>query len=755
MPRWADDSWHIAMAVTRRKFISASAYALATLAAGAQLKNELVASIFKPTLPRSRTLSPRTAIYTSCHQCDQQCAEVAYVNDGVVVKLDGNPIDQKSKGRLCPKGQAGILEVYNPYRLKKPMVRTNPEKGFNVDPGWKEVTWEEALDQLSGKLTDIINKYGARAIAGADSSSISSFFRAIGSPNMFQSGNLCYYSEILTQVEVTGGQFNNSDLIGGLTKCVVMFSNTAETVENPFGGQVGEAKAGGAKTVVFDPRLTDTAAFADEWVPIRPGTDLAAMLALINVLITENLYDKEFVEENTYGFDKLTEFCKQYTPEWAENITDVPAATLLRIAREFGTTRPSVATIRRGPSKQRKGYWRVFHAWTILNALVGSIDVRGTTIADRYAQLGSVRTPSTPPPTYPHAIDGREFLQTPGGVGDAYLWEAGTQDSFADSVLNGPYPVKALLFAWANPMHSAPNRQKWTEALRACFVVDIDYQMTDTAWFADLVLPCPTYLERDEVVNASLYEPKPQINCRQKVINPLYDTKEEGEIWLELGKRMGIDQYLPPVGVGALDARLAPQGITFEDFKKKGVIIIDRPFEPTRKFGTPTGKIELYSKRFEETGFDPMPAWKGPSIEPSNDYPLYFVSFNDSTKYMTMHDWNPWLEELMDPSLWINTATASTAGISEGDQVYVESQWGKLKARAKLTEGIRPDTVALAHGRGFQNPQTAPCAREGASDNYLTRPASRADHMEWYRNKEEPLAIARFMDFTVKLSRAE
>ncbi len=362
-------------------------------------------------------------------------------------------------------------------------------------------------------------------------------------------------------------------------------------MENPFGRQVGEARGSGTKIVVFDPRLSDTAALADEWVPIKPGTDLAAMLAMINVLITENLYDQKFVEENTYGFDELAEFSKQYTPEWAESITDVPADTLRRIAREFGTTKPSVATIRRGPSKERKGYWRVYHAWAILNALVGSIDVRGTTIADRNPNLASVHPPEAPPAAYGQSIDGREqLLPTPGGAGDPYLTEAGTQDSFADSVLNGPYPVKALIFAGANAMHSSPNRQKWTEALRACFVVDIDYQMTDTAWFADVLLPCPTFLERDEVVSAGLYAPQPQINCRQKVIKPLYDTKEEGEIWQELGERMSIQQYLPPVGATSLDAILAPQGITFEEFKTKGVIIEDRAFRTREKIRHSHGK---------------------------------------------------------------------------------------------------------------------------------------------------------------------
>ncbi len=743
------------MAVTRRKFVLASVSALAAFGALSPISNELVAALFRAKNPKSQSPKPRTAIYTACHQCDQQCAEIAYVQDGVLVKLDGNPIDQKSKGRLCPKGQAGVLEAYNPYRIKKPMVRTNPQKGFNVDPGWREVSWEEALDTLSAKLKSIIDQYGARAIAGDDVSLIAPFFSAIGSPNTFRCGNTCYYSPIATQMAVMGTPFYNSDLIGGVTKYVMMFSNTGETVENPFGGQLGEARGGGAKVVVFDPRLSDTAAVADEWIPIKPGTDLAAMLAMANVIITENLYDHAFVDGYTFGFDKLAEFSKQYTPEWAEKITDIPADTLRRIARELAANRPSVVTIRRGPSKHRKEYWRVYHAWAILNALNGSIDVRGTTIADRSPKLGSVGTPKSPPAPYGQSIDGREqLLPTPGGVWDYYITQAGTQDSFVDGVLNGPYPVKALIFAGANPMHSSPNREKWGEALQASFVVDIDYQMTDTAWFADVVLPCPTYLERDELIDGSLYAPQPQVYIRQKVIDPLYDTKEEIAIWHELGKRMGIEDYLVPYGEAALDTRLKPQGTTFAELKKKGVIIVDQPFEPIRKFNTPTGKIELYSNRLKDAGFDPLPAWKGPSVEPSNDYPLYLATFNDATKYMSMHDWNPWLEELMDSSLWINTETAKKAGIAAGDSVFVESKWGKIKLNARLTEGIRPDTVAMAHGRGYENPQTAPSARVGVSDNSISRLVSRADHIEWYRNKEEPFGVGRWLDFTVKVSKA-
>ena len=202
------------------------------------------------------------------------------------------------------------------------------------------------------------------------------------------------------------------------------------------------------------------------------------------------------------------------------------------------------------------------------------------------------------------------------------------------------------------------------------------------------------------------------------------------------------------------DTQLAPLGITFDQLKSQGIFQVQQTFTPIRKFSTPSGKIELYSTVFENAGFDPLPSWTESPIQPTSDYPLYFVSFDEATNSETKSAWNPWLSEVMDNGLWINSDTANSLGIKNGDMVVVESPYGKISVKASLTEKIRVDTIAFAHGRGYQNSGTDSWARTGVNENLLTRPATLQDHINWYQSKDEPFGIARFMDFTVKVSKA-
>ncbi|HUK49565.1 MAG TPA: molybdopterin-dependent oxidoreductase [Terriglobales bacterium] len=698
-----------------------------------------------------------SSLYTACHQCDQQCAEIAYLKNNVLVKLDGNPDDPQCAGKLCPKGQAAIMDLYNPNRLKVPLVRTNPQKGLNVDPKWTQVSWSDAFDTIASKFKDIISQYGAQAIAGQSQlqlGDLQSFFKAIGSPNTFQCGATCYYSCMAPQAAVMGNTFHQQDLIQGTTKYVILFSNVSETIENPNARQVVEAQAGGAKIVVFDPRMSASAAKADLWVPIVPGTDQAAVLAMINVIVTKELYNADFVNNFTSGFDQLSTFIQQYTPEWAEPITGIPAVTLRQIAEEFATQVPSAALFRRGPAKSRGQYWKFVHAWAILNSLVGSIDVRGTVTATRGASLEYVGPPQNPPSPYSLAVDSREkLLPTPGGVWDGGLRSTGTSDSLADSALNGPYPAKALIAAGANWIGGSPNTATWIKALSNTFVLVLDYQMTDTAWFADVLLPVPTFLERNEIATP-MYSIVPTVYARQSVVASLYDTKTEIEIWHEIGSRLGVEQYINPYGTDVLDSQLKPLGISFDQLKAKGIFQVRQDFTPIRKFQTPSGKIELYSTNFKNAGFDPLPTWTESPIKPTSDYPTYFVSFDEATNSLTKTAGNPWLSELFDNGLWINSDTANNLGINDGDGVVVESPYGKITAKASLTERIRTDTVALAHGRGYSSSGADSWARRGVSESPLTRPSTVQDHLDWYQNKDEPFGISRYMDFTVKVSKA-
>ena len=262
--------------ISRRRFVKVAAASAAIAGIAINLtKPSLLFSRLPNALSNPTTLNsdPTTSdtlydssLYTSCHQCDQQCAEIAYLKNNVLVKLDGNPDDPECVGRLCPKGQGAIMDLYNPNRLKVPLVRSNPQKGLNVDPKWTQVSWNEAFDTIASKFKDIISQYGAQAIAGQSQlqlGDLQSFFKAIGSPNTFQCGATCYYSTMAPQMAVMGNSFNQQDLIQGTTKYVILFSNVVETIENPNARQVMEAQMGGAKIVVFDPRMSASAVKAD------------------------------------------------------------------------------------------------------------------------------------------------------------------------------------------------------------------------------------------------------------------------------------------------------------------------------------------------------------------------------------------------------------------------------------------------------------------------------------------------------------
>lgn len=723
--------------------------------------------MFKALSPAQAAPQGVTKLFTACHQCDQQCGVVATVRDGVLTKLDGHPLDPKAKGHLCPKGQGGIMDLYNPYRLKRPLVRTNPEKAFGVDPGWKEVTWDEVQTLVSGKIKEILDSDGARAFAGDDANLMANFLKAIGSPNTFRCGNTCFYAVYGPMMTLTGANFAHADLQPGVTKYVLLLSDTVGTVEQPLARQVAEVKAAGAKLAVMDPRVSESAAMADVWMPVKPGTDLAPLLAFINVLVTENLYDHAYVEANTVGIEHLPEWVKPYTPEWAAPICGVDADTLRQVGRDLGRYKQSVVIMRRGAAKERLHYYRVTHAWAILNALIGAIDVPGGTIRDRSAGLPAAKAKAAfPAVTEKRYIDSREkILPTPGGVYDSVIKNAGIQTAFVDAMKNGPYPIKFLLCAGANWLHSSPNTALWEEIVKDKFLMVIDYQMTDTAWLADVVLPCPTYLERDEIFGATNYAPIPLVMARQAVVQRMYDTKTEAEIFELLLEPLGLADSLPPESEEAFNEQLAGFGLTFDQLKEVGFRYIEggkavatakRP-GPTTTFSTPSGKIELYSSLFEEAGFDPLPSWPTTGeilpMEPTPEYPTYFVSFNQARGFMSQHTWNAWLVDPEDEFLWIHNSLADSIGVKDGDTVRVTSPYGSMTVRAKRTETVRPDTVAMLHGRGSRNTWTSPQARVGTNDNDISRPDTVAEMVGLYTDKIEPLGNPRFRDFTVKVEK--
>src|SRR5438445_8141947 len=336
----------------------------------------------------AKDVVPRLEIPTTCDMCVNKCSMIAIVEKGVLKKLNPNPENPKSKGMLCARGNAGIQQLYDTARIKHPMIRTG-ERG---EGKWKVVGWDEALDFAAQKLSAIKEKYGPQGTLWSSSESFQEvFFRnlsqAFGSPNSVRHPTLCLASVNLAY-SLTFGTVPSFDLLN--SKYIIMSgANRLESFITPDTMDLIEsAEYRKAKLIYLDPRFTVTASKADEWYPIRPGTDLAFLLAMLNVIVGENRYDKEFVANYTVGFDKLTEHVKAFSPDWAEKETEIPAKDIVRIAREFSDAAPRAVYYAGRRSSWYREDFHMRRAQAILNAIVGSWDREGGMIPNGKIALG-------------------------------------------------------------------------------------------------------------------------------------------------------------------------------------------------------------------------------------------------------------------------------------------------------------------------------------------------------------------------------
>jgi len=512
-----------------------------------------------------------------------------------------------------------------------------------------------------------------------------------------------------------------------------------------------QAKEAGARIVVVDPRYTATAAvFADQWIPIRPSTDAAMMVAMAYVMINENLHAEEFLYRYTTGFDKFKEYVMgtedgiPKTPAWAEAKTGVPATTIVSLAREYGTTKP--AALIPGYAPGRTAFGEQYHRTaSTLAAMAGSIGVHGGGAA------GFERGPVGPmvPPTFSESKDAATYeaqlkaLDVPRRLRKhphfCNLWDTILQGT------SGGYPsdVKMAYIACANPLNQFPNINKGIEALRKLeFIVVHEQFMTATARFADILLPVTTIWERNDFARPWLSGP--YFLYLNKAIDPVFEAKSDVEICRELAARLGVHD--PSLDMTEEEAvRQLIQGMgdmmreipDFEKFKRDGVhkIKLAGPEISFRKqiedpennpFPTPSGKIEIYCQRIADLNnpdIPPIPEyiepWEGAGDPLVERYPLQLLTFHHRTRAHSCFDNNPWLRELDPQSLWISTKDAQSRGIRKGDKVRVFNDRGETIIQARVTERIMPGVVALGEGAWY-HPDEKGRDRAG-SPNVLTR----------------------------------
>jgi thiosulfate reductase/polysulfide reductase chain A len=680
--------------MNRRKFLKLSGAATAAVALGGRSR------VLHALVPKKGG-KPEPGIqklFSACDMCFNKCGVIARVEKGVVKKLDPNPKFLKSRGMLCARGNAGVKQLYDPDRLKYPLLR----KGDRGEGKWQRLNWNQALDHAAEQLQKIGEKYtrcGVLFMAGTDlqSTFVHRFAEVYGSYNVVTHESNCLLSRNRAFLD-TYGEVPIPDML--YCKYAIMAgANRFEALVTPDSIDLMTAMRNGCKLVVLDPRYTKTASLADEWYPIKPGTDMAFFLAVANVLITEKLYDKKFIEEKTYGIEQLTEHVKSYTPEWAAAECEIPAKDIRRIARELAAAAPAAMVYPGRRTSDYENSTQIRRAFAIVNVLLGNWDRPGGLTAAR--KVGIRKAAAYDAPFYENNPEGR----IDEGRSTMMFEEEGSFKHARDAVIEGkPYPVKGWFTYKTNPMQTGANRRKTIEMIHKLdFMLTVDIAMSDTAWMADLVLPAPSYLERQDPISA--LQGSSACACmvtRDPMVPAMFESKPVFWIVKELAKRLDLKEFFD---------------FTIEEYRKEqlkdlpeamGVLQRDGVYyNPGKLYGVYEGKIyktlskkiELYNQRYSKRGMDPMPVYQPPRQVPEGSFRLVVGRNAYLTHGSTSN--NALLNELVpENSLWIHPKRASALGIGQGHRVQVTSAVGKGRLKANVTEEIREDTVYMDSGFG-------------------------------------------------------
>lgn len=680
-------------------------------------------------------------VHTVCaSHCGGACLLKVHVKDGVITRVETDD-SREPQLRACLRGRAYRQRVYAPDRLLYPMKRV----GDRGEGKFERISWGEALDRVAGELKRVRETYGPASILLAqmtgDVCSLNNFGamdRLLSMAGGYTSpwGVTSFQAGVYASLVTYGTWFASNtrdDLLN--SKLIIMWGwNPASTIAGTnTSWYLARAREAGARIVSVDPRHTDSAAaFADVWIPIRPGTDTAMLLAMAYVMIKDKLCNEAFLNTHTIGFDQFKDYVlgledgTPKTPAWAEPITGVPSATIEQMAHWYATIRP--AALMTGIAPGRTAYGEQYHRAAItIAAMTGNVGIHGGDAGARAWEsvMGGFpypvnsmtsaieRAPNPVEKAFPSDRRGPLFYKKPrihfSKLADAIL-KGKAGGYFAD--------YKALVVAQCNYLVQFPNSNKIAEALRSLeFVVVEEQFMTPTAKFADILLPVATFMERNDItpgVGSAC------IGCVNQVIEPLGESKPPWRIAAELAKRMGIDGYLDRSEEEILEERARNNGVyDYHRFKKRGVYRLKMlvPHVAFKKqvedpannpFPTPSGKIEIYSKQWADLGIPglaPIPkyieSWEGRSDPLAKKYPLQLITTHLKRRALSQFDNIPWLKELQDQAVLINTEDARARGVCDGDTVRVFNDRGEILIRARVTERIMPGVVDVPHGAWY------------------------------------------------------
>ncbi len=685
-----------------------------------------------------------------CRWCHARCRILVHSENGRLVKIEEDRSDPRVDDivpatRGCVRLAAAKEFIYHPDRVRYPLKR----KGERGENRWEKVSWDEALDDISSRLGSIIKEYGPESLMltlGTGRTTewpLTRFLNLVGSPNIVGQNQICFGPVINMGAAMMGWPLRHrsgltliKDAEGRpLTKCALLIGiNPSQAVPRLWKSLL-DAKKAGSKIIVVDPRRTGTADLADLWLQIRPGTDAALMMAMLNVIINDKLYDQDFVARWCYGFDKLAERVRPYVPEAASGITGIPAEKIREAARIYATNRPGVSINGMG-MEHLEDQQEAIQARLIMAAIVGNIDVRGADYLpgpvgmvdevelqlnerlspeQRKKQIGANRFKLL-------AWPGREVIagnnKKVWGKESNVISYAHFPSMLRTMVSGKPYPVRAGITVGSNPMVTQANTRLVYRALKSLdLYVVADFWLTPSAQLADYVLPVACWAERPELYctygnNNAIIAGEAGLPAD---IAGEYDYRTDYDVFRGLGMGMGQGKEWPWASLEEVfDYQLRPLGLSFRELMEKKNGFHTPPdeykkYERQEGFGTPTGKLELYSTVLQKLGYDPLPDFHEPreSVvsrpDLARDFPLTLITGGRVQQYF--HSEQRQIDFVRKrrphPRVQVHPETARGLGIEDGDWVWIETPHGRVRQKCSYFDGMEKHVVHCEHGWWF------------------------------------------------------
>jgi anaerobic selenocysteine-containing dehydrogenase len=642
----------------------------------------------------------------ACYMCDIYCPTKIYLKSGKAVRIE---MTEEKVRELCPRWKAQLDFVYHPDRLRYPVKRI----GESGKGDFERISWNEALDTIVENIQNIKQREGPESVAWyiAYTKEPRPYFRrlvhAYGSPNYCTETSSCFsagwIAATLNFGKEYGNLLGNSREIDPAGKTMIIWSSGIKQSSPYYWNDYLEAKKAGLKFIAIDPRRTRFASIADVHLQLRPGTDGALALGLMNVIINNKLHDEAFVNNWTTGFEELKEYVQYYTPEKVSEITWVPEEKIQEAAIMFATNKPGKIRTSPGATLHHQNGVQNTRAILLISAITGNIEIPGgNRMSDQIAPSNSITLQETVSEMAP-GIGSERFPIFTG------LFEEMQANAIVDQIITGkPYPIRALIGAGLNLQFFANYHRLVDTMKKLDLLVNIDYFHTPATRISDIVLPIATWLERDILV----MKRGGLIKLIEPAIKPIGETWPEWKIYAELAKRLGFyelffngditkcfDYILKPTNISVDELKNKPKGITYPVPK------IESKHYEKNGFSTPSGKVEIWSSILEKQGYDPLPVYREPVESPirtpklAESYPLVLTTGARTISYThSQHRNLRKLREIVPEALLeIHQTDAEHRNINSGDKVIVSSPRGKVKVKANVTDAILTGVVHLPH----------------------------------------------------------